>query len=220
MMQASTLTLALLPLLATAYRGDLTYYTPGPASAPGSCGIGWTAGQDIVALSHIYMHASEYPNGNLNPRCGSKISIRNVETGEAHEATVIDTCMGCAEESIDVNEELFKKIAPNGDGRVHNVEWSVVGGGAGNDESTGGPSDGGSSTGSSGGETSTGGNGPVMPGSRACETPGETVCSEDGKMFGTCAMDHTAIMMSMGAGTACRNGRVELAKRNARVFKA
>ena len=219
-MHASTLALALIPILATAYRGDLTHYTPGSAANPGSCGVGWTPGTDVVALSHIYMHSSEYPNGSLNPRCGSKISIRNVETGKAHEATVIDTCMACAEESIDVNEELFRKVAPHGDGRVHGVEWSVTGGEDGNDESTGGPSDGDSSTGSSGGETSTTGNGPVMPGSRACETPGETVCSEDGKMFGTCATDHTAIMMSVTAGTACRNGHIELAKRSPRTFRA
>ncbi|KAL8883251.1 MAG: hypothetical protein Q9192_007316 [Flavoplaca navasiana] len=212
-MHTSTLTFALLPLLAAAYRGDMTYYTPGPASSPGSCGDGWTPGMDVVALSHIYMHSSEYPNGNLNPRCRSKIAIRNVETGEAHEALVIDTCMGCEEESIDVNEELFNKVAPNGDGRVLGVEWSVVGSGDGNDESTGGSTDGDSSTGPSGG-------GPVVPGSWACETPGETVCSEDGMMFGTCAMDHTAITMSVGAGTACRGGRIVLAKRSPRVYRS
>ncbi|KAI4247583.1 MAG: hypothetical protein L6R42_009595, partial [Xanthoria sp. 1 TBL-2021] len=169
-MHSSTLASVLLPLLATAYRGDLTYYTPGPDSNPGSCGIGWTPGMDIVALSHIYMHSSEYPNGNLNPRCGSKISIRNVETGEVHEALVIDTCMGCAEESIDVNEELFNKVAPHGDGRVHGVEWEVVGGGemtGGSGGSTGGSSGGDSSSGSSDGGTSTTGGGAVMPGLRA-----------------------------------------------------
>ena len=221
-MHTSTLAFALLPLLAAAYRGDMTYYTPGPASSPGSCGDGWTPGMDVVALSHIYMHSSEYPNGNLNPRCRTKIAIRNVETGEAHEALVIDTCMGCAEESIDVNEELFNKAAPQGDGRVQGVEWYVVGSGDGNDESTGGGStDGDSSTGSSGGGTpTTGGGGPVVPGSRACETPGETVCSEDGMMFGTCAMDHTAVMMSVAAGTACRGGHIELAKRSPRVYRA
>ncbi|KAL8817184.1 MAG: hypothetical protein Q9223_003939 [Gallowayella weberi] len=214
MMHALTLASALLPILATAYRGDMTYYAPGPASAPGSCGIGWSTGMDIVALSHIYMHSSEYPNGNLNPRCGSKISIRNVETGEAHEALVIDTCMGCAEQSIDVNQELFNKVAPHGDGRVLGVEWEVVGSG----EDTNGSN--GSDDGKSGDGTTTGSSGGVTPGLRACETPGETVCSEDGKMFGTCAMDHTALMMSVGAGTACRGGHIELAKRSAMVFRA
>ncbi|KAI4278527.1 MAG: hypothetical protein LQ337_000956 [Flavoplaca oasis] len=221
-MHTSTLAFALLPLLAAAYRGDMTYYTPGPASSPGSCGDGWTPGMDVVALSHIYMHSSEYPNGNLNPRCRTRIAIRNVETGEAHEALVIDTCMGCAEESIDVNEELFNKVAPNGDGRVRGVEWYVVGSRGGTDETTGDSTDGDFSTGSSGGgtPTTTTGDGSVVLGSRACETPGETVCSEDGMMFGTCAMDHTAVMMSVGAGTACRGGRIELAKRSPRMFFA
>ncbi|KAL8993871.1 MAG: hypothetical protein Q9169_006026 [Polycauliona sp. 2 TL-2023] len=217
-MQIPTSTLAyaiLLPLLATAFSGDLTHFTPGPPSKPGSCGIGWTPGMDIVSLSHIYMRSSEYINGNLNPRCGTMISILNVENGEAHEAMVIDTCMGCAEHDIDVNLDLFNKIAPNGDGRVKGVEWSVIGGGA-----TGGLTGDGSTSQTSDDYTPTTGGGAVRPGSRACGTPGETVCSEDGKMFGTCARDHTAVMMPVGGNTACRGGQIGLSKRRAREFRA
>ncbi|KAL6722177.1 hypothetical protein ACLMJK_001284 [Lecanora helva] len=43
---------------------------------------------------------------------------------------VVDTCMGCAFEDIDVTDALFSKVAPNGDGRVHGIEWGgkVTGG--------------------------------------------------------------------------------------------
>lgn len=43
----------------------------------------------------------------------------------------MDTCWACKKEDIDVNVELFKKVAPSGDGRVHGIMWSgpKVGGG-------------------------------------------------------------------------------------------
>ncbi|KAL8748956.1 MAG: hypothetical protein Q9184_007005 [Pyrenodesmia sp. 2 TL-2023] len=116
-----------LPLLTTAYKGSLTHYTPGVWPHPGSCGIGYTPGTDVVALSREKMHAAEYANPNLNPRCNLQINIWNEATRESHTATVIDTCMGCAAEDIDVNVELFHKVAPGGDGRVEGIAWGVVG---------------------------------------------------------------------------------------------
>ncbi len=43
----------------------------------------------------------------------------------------MDTCWGCKKEDIDVNVELFYKVAPKGDGRVHGIMWNgkKVGGG-------------------------------------------------------------------------------------------
>ncbi|KAL8672923.1 MAG: hypothetical protein Q9168_002629 [Polycauliona sp. 1 TL-2023] len=167
------------------------------------------------------MDVEHNPNGNKNPRCGSKIAIRNVETGAAIEATVIDTCMGCNFGSIDVNEELFNKVAPLGNGRVHNVEWEVVGsgfgsgsnGGDGGSNNGGGSSSGGNNNNNNnnnngGGSSSGGGNTAPTPGMQACDTPGATVCSADGSKFGTCNIDHQALMQSVGAGTACRNGGI------------
>lgn len=45
-------------------------------------------------------------------------------------ATVVDTCVACGKYDIDVSEGLFKKIAPDGDGRVKGIAWGgrVVGG--------------------------------------------------------------------------------------------
>jgi len=112
--------LYLLPLLATpltAYRGDLTYYDPGR----GSCGAFSNPSDNIVALS-IPMMANG-ANPNANPKCFSRIKIRNPESGQVVEAMVVDTCVGCKGEDLDASPGLFGRVAPGGDGRVEGVEW-------------------------------------------------------------------------------------------------
>ncbi|KAL8729311.1 MAG: hypothetical protein Q9166_004808 [cf. Caloplaca sp. 2 TL-2023] len=126
-MKPFTLALFILPLLAGAYKGDMTHYTPGL----GSCGHNDppSAKRDVVALSREMMNNPANPN--LNPKCGSKITIYNPSTKTKHTATIVDTCWGCKKEDIDVNVELFYKVAPKGDGRVHGIMWNgpKVGGG-------------------------------------------------------------------------------------------
>lgn len=126
-MKLSTLALGLLPLVADAYKGDMTHYTPGL----GSCGHNDppSAKRDVVALSREMMNNG--PNPNTNPKCGSKINIYNPGTKKTHSATIVDTCWACKKEDIDVNVELFYKVAPKGDGRVHGIMWNgkKVGGG-------------------------------------------------------------------------------------------
>lgn len=113
----SPLALLLLTPLTHAYTGDLTYYDPGM----GSCGYQSGPGDHIVALSREIMQNGANPNAN--PRCGSKIGIWNPQTHKKYEATVVDTCVGCKKMDIDVSPALFKLIAPNGDGRVHGINW-------------------------------------------------------------------------------------------------
>ncbi|KAI4271705.1 MAG: hypothetical protein L6R38_006805 [Xanthoria sp. 2 TBL-2021] len=126
-MKLSAIAFTLLPLVADAYKGDMTYYEPGL----GSCGHNDppSAKRDVVALSREMMNNG--PNPNNNPKCGSKINIYNPSTKKTHTATIVDTCWACKKEDIDVNVELFNKVAPNGDGRVHGIMWNgeKVGGG-------------------------------------------------------------------------------------------
>jgi len=99
------------------YSGDITYYNPG--GAYGSCG--WTI-QDsdlVVALAHGMM--GDQSNGN--PWCGKKITI--LHDGATHNAIVADKCMGCDGESIDLTVGLWAIVAPDVDGRAHNIEWWV-----------------------------------------------------------------------------------------------
>ena len=122
MVAPSRILLSLLPLLSSivaAYNGDMTFFNPGL----GSCGAYNTDSDYVVAL---------HPSRMVDKRaCGSQIRIWNQDGGREAFATVADTCMGCwTDQSIDVSPALFKVIAPNGDGRVHNIAWGgdVVGG--------------------------------------------------------------------------------------------
>ena len=71
------------------------------------------------------------PNPNDNPLCGTSINIYNPATGSTTQATIVDTCEGCAYEDIDVSPSVFEAVDPNGlnDGRIV-VDWggSAVGG--------------------------------------------------------------------------------------------
>ncbi|CAD6589652.1 MAG: hypothetical protein ASARMPREDX12_003917 [Alectoria sarmentosa] len=137
---AVALGLAISIPLANAYTGDLTHYTPGL----GSCGITNQNGDAIVALSHLIM--AFVGNSNNNPICNKQISIHNPTTNTNTIATVTDTCQGCAFGDLDVTPDLFDTIAPNGNGRVHGIEWTPIGwtvpGGSGESESTTGQSSG------------------------------------------------------------------------------
>ena len=102
------------------YIGDMTYYDV--SVGLGSCGTQGTNSQDLVALAADVMQNPANPNAN--PKCGQTINI--YYNGETHTGTVYDTCPTCDGGSIDVTQELFLKVAPNGDGRVHDVSWSFA----------------------------------------------------------------------------------------------
>ncbi|GAB1729402.1 hypothetical protein NU195Hw_Modified_149t1 [Hortaea werneckii] len=97
------------------YTGDITHYSPGL----GSCGWTSSSSENIVAIAHGIMDNGANPNNN--PLCGQTITISY--QGSTHQAKVVDTCPGCEDAAIDLSPSLFKAVAPNGDGRVHGVEW-------------------------------------------------------------------------------------------------
>merc|ERR1711939_553127 len=82
---------------------------------------GWTSSSsdNIVAIAHGIMDNGANPNNN--PLCGQTITISY--QGSTHQAKVVDTCPGCEDAAIDLSPSLFEAVAPNGDGRVHGVEW-------------------------------------------------------------------------------------------------
>lgn len=62
-------------------------------------------------------------NPNNNPKCGSQINIHNPTSGQKVQATVVDTCAGCAMHDIDVSGSLFATLAGGlSAGRVP-VDW-------------------------------------------------------------------------------------------------
>lgn len=66
-------------------------------------------------------------NPNNNPICNKQISIFNPAAGTTTIATVTDSCEGCAFGDLDVPLDLFNTIAPEGDGRVHEIQWTPIG---------------------------------------------------------------------------------------------
>lgn len=96
---------------AQTYTGDITYYDAGL----GSCGTTNTNSDMIVAIS------ANLITGNKPAYCGKTITISY--GGQTHQATIQDTCPSCATGALDMTPALFKAVAPNGDGRVHDVSW-------------------------------------------------------------------------------------------------
>ena len=108
--------LALLPT-ALAFTGEMTYYTPGL----GSCGATSTELDLIVAISAEKMNSGGNPSNN--PLCFSHITITNA-AGVSQDATIVDTCPGCAAEDIDVSPAVFQALASLDEGRVPGIQWS------------------------------------------------------------------------------------------------
>lgn len=91
--------------------GDMTYFAPGL----GSCGGTNSESDAIVALSYLQYEGA-------NP-CGRTISI--TMNGVTTSATVVDKCMGCADDAIDVSPVVFEQLASLDAGRV-TVEWGAL----------------------------------------------------------------------------------------------
>ncbi|OCK73215.1 hypothetical protein K432DRAFT_267451, partial [Lepidopterella palustris CBS 459.81] len=97
--------------------GDITYYIPD--GGKGACGWNIQNSDMQVALASGMM--GEQSNGN--PWCNKRIKI--LHDGIIHSTIIGDKCMGCEGESIDLTPALWAVVAPDVDGRAHNVEWWV-----------------------------------------------------------------------------------------------
>lgn len=65
-------------------------------------------------------------NPNANPKCGSQINIYSPDSGQKVQATVVDTCVGCAMHDVDVSESLFSTLMGGlTAGRVP-VDWGAI----------------------------------------------------------------------------------------------
>ncbi|KAH0438202.1 hypothetical protein CcaCcLH18_03469 [Colletotrichum camelliae] len=100
-----------------AYAGVMTWFNP----SLGSCGRTNGDNDMIVAISYITM-GDAGGNPNNNPNCGKTITISR--GGITKTATIVDKCMGCAEDHIDVSPAVFKAFADLGAGKIGDVKWS------------------------------------------------------------------------------------------------
>jgi len=105
------------------FQGQLTFYNP----AMGACGHVHGDNDLVMAISHGRFDEVNPSNPNNNPLCGRKIRAHRVDERTGKDAsvivTIVDKCMGCAYDDIDVSPSAFDKLADKAKGRV-NVEWS------------------------------------------------------------------------------------------------
>ncbi|KAJ5215241.1 uncharacterized protein N7498_001648 [Penicillium cinerascens] len=89
--------------------GDLTYFdTATDSSSPGACGTTNDGEVDLVlALPHGIMDASY---------CGKTVRIEF--SGKTEFGKVVDKCMGCTDQSIDLSRALFQKFSELEAGRL------------------------------------------------------------------------------------------------------
>ncbi|KLJ09196.1 hypothetical protein EMPG_15378 [Blastomyces silverae] len=100
------------------YTGDLTYYDPGL----GACGIESAAGEPVCAVSqYLYDAVAVGTNPNANPLCGKRVRLRRA--GRSVDVTVVDRCVGCQPNDIDVSLSVFTQLALEEHGRV-DVQWA------------------------------------------------------------------------------------------------
>lgn len=80
-----------------------------------------TNAEAVCALSFQMM--ANGPNPNTNPKCGTFITLTST-TGVPVQAKIVDSCQNCMYEDVDSSPTLFVTVAPQGDGRVPNIQWS------------------------------------------------------------------------------------------------
>ncbi|PVH80606.1 hypothetical protein DL98DRAFT_370557, partial [Cadophora sp. DSE1049] len=93
--------------------GDITYYEAGL----GACGETTDGSVDkVIALPVGLMGAQS----NGNPYCGKTVTIK--KGSKTTTATVVDKCMGCEGNSIDLSNAAFLELAEFDVGRT-TAEW-------------------------------------------------------------------------------------------------
>ncbi|KAI9744732.1 MAG: hypothetical protein M1818_001657 [Claussenomyces sp. TS43310] len=99
--------------------GDLTFYAP----ALGACGVTSAATDLICAVSHILFDAaSTSSDPNQNPLCGRKIRVErydeSAQRNRTVDVTVVDRCVGCKVDDLDLSPTSFDHLADEDLGRV------------------------------------------------------------------------------------------------------
>ncbi|KAI9779665.1 MAG: hypothetical protein M1835_004640, partial [Candelina submexicana] len=99
--------------------GDITHYdTDAAHQTKGACGwVNDGATEDVVALPHGMM--GEQSNGN--PFCGRTVNVSL--NGKTASAKVVDKCMGCEGQSIDLSDHLFGQLGNPDIGRTQAKWW-------------------------------------------------------------------------------------------------
>ncbi|MFI6699364.1 RlpA-like double-psi beta-barrel domain-containing protein [Streptomyces sp. NPDC050509] len=97
--------------------GQATWYNTGL----GACGWFNNDSELVVAISTTLY--GNHPNPNNSPQCGRQIRV-NGPLGSVV-VRVVDKCMGCATNDVDLSPTAFSRIGDLNAGRI-NVSWDWV----------------------------------------------------------------------------------------------
>ncbi|KAI9711096.1 MAG: hypothetical protein M1812_007290 [Candelaria pacifica] len=99
--------------------GDITHYdTDAAHQTKGACGfVNDGATEDVVALPYGMMGTQS----NGNPFCSRTVTVSL--NGKTANATVVDKCMGCEGQSIDLSDHLFGQLGNPAIGRTQAQWW-------------------------------------------------------------------------------------------------
>lgn len=98
--------------------GDLTYYKLGLTA----CGQVYTDSDMVAALAFSHFTT---PNPNLDPICGKRVKIVDPTTSKSVIVSIVDKCLACKVNDIDVSPAAFKMIKPLTVGRTK-VVWDFI----------------------------------------------------------------------------------------------
>ncbi|KAJ5501528.1 Barwin-related endoglucanase [Penicillium expansum] len=96
--------------------GDITFYdTATTATNPSSCGTTNDGTvENVLALPHGIMTDSD---------CGKTVTV--TYNGQTATGIVVDKCMGCDNESVDLSRHFFAELASMDAGRVSGAKWYI-----------------------------------------------------------------------------------------------
>ncbi|KAL8854748.1 MAG: hypothetical protein Q9221_000531 [Calogaya cf. arnoldii] len=97
--------------------GEITFYDTGL----GACGtVDDGLNENVFALAHGMM--GEQSNGN--PFCGRKAEV--TLDGKTVVGKLVDKCMGCVGQDIDLSHKMFQALAHEDRGRIPGVSWKFI----------------------------------------------------------------------------------------------
>ncbi|KAI4275839.1 MAG: hypothetical protein LQ337_002890 [Flavoplaca oasis] len=97
--------------------GEITFYDTGL----GACGTTDDGlSENVFALAHGMM--GEQSNGN--PFCGRRAEV--TLDGKTVVGKLVDKCMGCKGQDIDLSHKMFQALANEDRGRIADVKWKFI----------------------------------------------------------------------------------------------
>lgn len=103
------------------YTGEITYYDTGV----GACGKPSSGTEAVAAISKL-LYDQYVPGGDPNActLCGKYITIQTKSQGP-YKVKIVDRCVGCAINDLDLSRTAFDFATDKADGRAYDMSWTI-----------------------------------------------------------------------------------------------